>query len=156
MFTQTCPVCGVTAKIAAFRTRDGKVHAKCRECFHKHKRKMKRRAEARKAKEIENKAILRVMQTEVDEAPLRAIIRQLRQEASTHKQRLRRYTQKMESGEMSARTASALQRQKNWVNYFDDLEAAAIEDFKRGRLKPYLHYRSNTFLLHMHHLRYTA
>ena len=154
-FTRTCTDCGQTAKIAAFRTSDGKLRKQCKQCYAKQKRREKKRRVKRQDKAREEKVFLRLIEKAVDEAPLRAILKQIDRDAQTHVHRLTKYQQKKERNEASSKTLAALERQNNWVNYYNDLKDVVVSDFRRGALKPYLHYRSNTFLMYMHGLRYT-
>lgn len=154
-YTQTCPACGQTAKIAAFRTGDGKLRKQCKHCYAKQKRREKKRRAKRQDKAREEKVFLRLIEKAVDEAPLRAIIKQIHRDAQTHVQRLEKYSIKKEKNAATNKTLAALERQERWVNYYRDLEDIVVSDFQRGALKPYLYYRSNTFLMYMHGLRYT-
>lgn len=85
----------------------------------------------------------------------RPMLAMVRQEASSARYRARKYARAIESRQASPRTERALRLQQMRVRYFDALEAWITQDAELGALKPYLYYRSNTFLLYKHGCRPT-
>jgi Zn ribbon nucleic-acid-binding protein len=152
-----CPTCKETKPLAEFRTkRDYKLHGECVRCYKLRKRRKKYRKEADEKKERLEKLVVRSeLQKKAQPPQVTAMIRQVRAEAAVPKLRVRRYMEKIENGEKSARTEAAVAYQQRKVDYFVELEQVIRNDATRGEVKPYIFYRSNTWLLHKHGLRYT-
>lgn len=152
-----CPTCKQTKPISDFRTkRDQKLHSECVVCFKKRNRRKKYQKEvAEKKRRLAKVMVQAALQKKTQPADVAAVIRQVRAEAAVPRMRVRLYQEKFAKGLQSARTESALAYQQRKVDYFTELEQVIRDDAMRGDVKPYVHYRANTWLLHKHGLRYT-
>jgi len=155
LFSAKCPSCGGEFKLAAFRV-DGKRRSICRTCY----RKAQRRARAERAKtenlkrEVKYESAI-ARKKVVDTSLLSAMLRQVAKESAGPRQRVRRYSEKVNSGRWHTRTLQALERQSARVQYFEELKRWIVQEAQAGQLKPYLYYRSNTWLLHIHNCKAT-
>lgn len=154
-FTATCPGCGETQKLAAFRVK-GQRRAVCRTCTQRAVRRakaQKQRLEARR-REVRHEAA-QARRKLADSTLLTAMRSRVAAESASARSRVRAYTDKIQNGRWGVRTLQALERQTARVRYYDALQAWIVHEAQEGQLKPYLHYRSNSWLLYIHGCRAT-
>lgn len=156
LFSAVCPSCGGEFKLAAFRV-DGKRRSICRTCYRRKHRRLKAQKERQKREDRQlwyESAIAR--EKLVDTSMLPAMLRRIAKESAEPRHRVREYTAKIqERGGRHVRTRQGLEHQQKRVNYFDALKAWIQRDAQAGNLRPYLFYRSNTYLLAVHECRPT-
>jgi len=154
MSERTCPECGETKPIEKFwgeRRQRMKVCTACRRKAARHKRYVaQRKKDAKVNARRRMQASLMAQGKLLRGSEVSAGVLEINRIVSRINYKLRQYVEKLDFGESTARTESAIEYQTRKLRYYEEIKELLMEDAKNGIDRPLEYYLTNTFLLHKH------